>query len=159
LWCMLHYDREPLGKYDYPQDPGNDEPVLLENGDHVVDDFLVTGGKDGQPVVLKVATVRDSSGRETSLLVDGQGFSLYKLVSGDCNDECLNVWRPLLATGGLEPQDGVNRLDVSVRGGQATYQGAPLYYYIGDSEHIGDVRPGDTNGHLQEGGLWVLVQP
>lgn len=168
LWGMLHYDREPIGDYNY--NPGDDEPVLVEDGDnvvtdhdHVVDDFLVTGGEAGQPVVLKVATVKLSSGRETSVLVDGQGFSLYIPTSGDCFDaECLKVWRPLLSTGGLEPGDGVNGL-VSVRplgdgNRQVTYGGLPLYYYVGDAFN-GDVKPGDTNGHLQEGGRWVLVQP
>jgi predicted lipoprotein with Yx(FWY)xxD motif len=47
---------------------------------------------------------------------------------------------------------------VSVRGlgdgtRQTTYNGLPLYYYIGD------FKPGDINGHLQEEGRWLLASP
>jgi predicted lipoprotein with Yx(FWY)xxD motif len=149
---MLHYDKEPIGDYNYPNDPGNDVPVKV-NGQDVVDDFLITGGKEGQKVVINVAT---SGGAPH--LVDGQGFSLYTPGFGDCNDDqCLKEWRPMVFTGGAAPGPGVTGL-VSVRGlgdgtRQTTYNGLPLYYYIGD------FKPGDTNGHLQEEGRWLLASP
>jgi predicted lipoprotein with Yx(FWY)xxD motif len=152
LWGMLHYDRDPIGDYNYPNEPGNDVPAKV-NGQDVVDDFLVTGGLNGQKVVINVG---NASG--TPVLVDGQGFSLYFPSFDDCtDDQCLKEWRPLVATGGTVPGTGVTGL-VSVRGlgdgtRQITYNGLPLYYYIGD------FKPGDTNGYLQEDGRWVLATP
>jgi predicted lipoprotein with Yx(FWY)xxD motif len=153
LWGMLHYDREPIGEYDYPTAPSNDEPALV-NGEHVVDDFLVTGGEAGQKVILNVA-----SSNGVSYLVDAQGFSLYTPIFGDCTDaECLKIWRPMISTGGAVPGTGVNGQNISVQGRgdgsrQVTYAGLALYYFVGDGKQ------GDTNGHLQDEGRWVLVQP
>jgi predicted lipoprotein with Yx(FWY)xxD motif len=64
----------------------------------------------------------------------------------------------MLATGEPEFGAGVNGEKFSVVGlgdgnRQVRYGGLPLYYYLKD------YKPGDTNGHLAEGGAWVLAAP
>ncbi len=95
-------------------------------------------------------------------LVDGQGRSLYLLISDQpdkstCTGNCAVNWPPLLASGQVEAGEGIDatklgtltREDGSI---QVTYNGHPLYYFAGDAQ------PGDTNGH-QKGGRWFLVTP
>ncbi len=86
------------------------------------------------------------------------GFSLYVFDddlaapgTSTCNGGCATSWPPLLVSDGAAT--GVSNLGTIVRSDstvQATYDGRPLYFYVGDSA------PGDTNGD-GAGGVWHTV--
>jgi predicted lipoprotein with Yx(FWY)xxD motif len=75
-----------------------------------------------------------------------------------CTGNCANTWPPLVVDASQTPNGGPGvdgELDVIERGDgsmQATYDGAPLYYYAGDGA------PDDTNGD-GVGGVWHLARP
>ena len=64
-----------------------------------------------------------------------------------CNGECATNWPPLLveAGGSVTPGPGISgAIGTTTRDDgttQVTYEGAPLYYFVGDTA------AGDTNGH------------
>jgi predicted lipoprotein with Yx(FWY)xxD motif len=104
--------------------------------------------------------------RSTSLgkiLVSGQGQALYlfapdKTSKSTCYGSCASYWPPLLVTGKPSAGAGVKAslLGVTVRKDgkhQVTYNGHPLYTYVGDSG------PGKTTGEglNLSGGLWWVV--
>lgn len=98
-----------------------------------------------------------------SFLSDGQGMSLYtykkdKPGESACLNGCAKNWPPLTISEGMQPAAGpgisgklgqIERKDGSY---QVTYNGMPLYRYIGDS------KPGDMNGQGL-GGMWYVVSP
>lgn len=98
---------------------------------------------------------------ENNILVGGAdsskpGFSLYVFdndqgSSGSvCNDGCADNWPPLLLAD--SEASGVANLSTIMRedgSSQVTYNGRPLYFYIGDAEQ------GQTNGN---GELWHTVE-
>ena len=106
-----------------------------------------------------------SSDEYSNYLSDTNQLSLYLFTndeqgssSSSCSGGCFNVWPPLTIDSEDElPQitDGVDasllnsfeRDDGSI---QVTYNGWPLYYYVGDSS------VGDTNGQ-NVGSVWFLV--
>jgi predicted lipoprotein with Yx(FWY)xxD motif len=72
-----------------------------------------------------------------------------------CAGTCANVWPPVPATTAATP-DGTVGNSTRIDGvAQLTYDGHPLYYYIGDHN------PGDTHGQGldQFGAHWYLVAP
>jgi predicted lipoprotein with Yx(FWY)xxD motif len=108
---------------------------------------------------------------EGTYLVDGNGMSVY-LFRADtqgregtpprsaCEDACLAAWPPLVVGEAPLGDDGVDAslLGTFTRGDgllQATYNGWPLYYYVGDAA------PGDITGHDFEdfGEEWYLIGP
>ena len=116
------------------------------------------------------ATVNVSESTEYgTILVDGEGFSLYIFMADTqdggtsaCGDDdgCAAEWPPVISQGSPIAGDGVDstllgtiiREDGSL---QVTYNGWPLYRFDEDTA------AGDTNGQgLEEfGGLWYLVNP
>lgn len=100
-----------------------------------------------------------------SVLTDAKGRTLYLFTrdSGNtpsCTGACTSVWPPLTSSTAAQVGTGASASllgTVSNAGGrqQVTYNGHPLYYYVGD------VNPGDTNGEQldQFGGLWYAVSP
>ena len=116
------------------------------------------------------ATVNVSESTEYgTILVDGDGFSLYIFMADTqdggtsaCGDDdgCAAEWPPVISQGSPIAGDGVDstllgtiiREDGSL---QVTYNGWPLYRFDEDTA------AGDTNGQgLEEfGGLWYLVNP
>ncbi|TJZ49532.1 hypothetical protein FCH28_24860 [Streptomyces piniterrae] len=110
-------------------------------------------------------TVNARSGKLGEILVDGQGRTLY-LFEADrserstCSGDCAEAWPPALATGTPKAGGGVkgNLLGTSTRSDgtkQITYNGHPLYYFVGDKQ------PGETNGQgiEQFGEEWYVVDP
>ncbi len=106
--------------------------------------------------------------RTTSLgkvLVDAKGRTLYlfeadKPNKSNCSGACLSIWPPLTSTakpsatgGALAAKIGT----ISASGGKrlVTYNGHPLYYYVGDQ------KPGDTKGQglNQFGAGWYVLAP
>ncbi|MCU1668907.1 MAG: hypothetical protein JWP40_1834 [Blastococcus sp.] len=99
-------------------------------------------------------------------LVDGAGRTLYLFeadspTSSACTGSCAQVWPPLLTHGGAPAASGpaqsaflgtVQRADGTR---QVTYNGHPLYFYVGDRH------PGDAHGQGldQFGAGWYVVTP
>lgn len=150
--AMLHVDAGRIGILEFP---GTDQPYMYK-GQMVMTPFNITSGLLGQVVNVNV------SNTQTPHLVDGMGMSLY-ISTGDapgksnCTGDCSNSWLPLLATGKLEPGDGVDVSKISVillPNGlkQVTYGGFPLYYYAGDGQ-VNDIKGQGVDGQ------WFLSTP
>jgi predicted lipoprotein with Yx(FWY)xxD motif len=100
------------------------------------------------------AFLTDVSGRTVYLWAkDGMNMSV-------CSGACAAAWLPVPATGTLAASGGVQASDLGTitrSGGtrQATYDGHPLYYFVGDSG------PGQTAGQGSDnfGAKWWLVGP
>ena len=95
-----------------------------------------------------------------NVITNSKGFTLYAFApdtstKSNCNVSCTKFWPPLkgpvTAGSGVTGKIGtIKRSDGST---QATYNGHPLYTYIGDS------KPGqDTGNNLNlSGGFWKVV--
>jgi predicted lipoprotein with Yx(FWY)xxD motif len=94
-----------------------------------------------------------------AVLVSARGFTLYWFApdtptTSNCNGSCAAYWPPVkgpVTAAGVPGQfSTIKRADGSV---QATYNGHPLYTYIGDA------RPGEDsgNGVNLNGGVWHEV--
>ncbi|HUC13496.1 MAG TPA: hypothetical protein VMS00_03500 [Acidimicrobiales bacterium] len=102
--------------------------------------------------------VRQIAGK--AVLTDAQGFTLYwfapdSVSKSRCNGTCAVYWPPLTGTAKAGPGvtgklGTIKRSDGSL---QATYDGHPLYTYIGDSA------PGQASGNRVNlnGGFWYEV--
>jgi predicted lipoprotein with Yx(FWY)xxD motif len=104
-----------------------------------------------------------------TVLVDGQGFTLYLFVPdkqsnvSTCYGRCAQAWPPLaLPTGVATPSAGpgahASLLGVTHRTDgttQVTYNKWPLYLWVSDSQ------PGQATGQGLNnlGGLWYVVAP
>ena len=96
----------------------------------------------------------------TAVLTNGKGFTLYSFApdtptTSKCYGSCAAYWPPVIgssaAGSGLPGKTGtIKRTDGSL---QLTYNGHPLYTYIGDSA------PGQASGNNVNlnGGLWLEV--
>jgi predicted lipoprotein with Yx(FWY)xxD motif len=130
--------------------------------------LAVGGGSAKTPPLHTAAAGSAVSIRTTSLgktLVDANGRTLY-LFAGDrpnlsrLSGAGLSVWPRFVATGPVKASSGALAPKIStitspsgVR--QVTYNGHPLYYYVGDST------PGSTRGQglNQFGALWYVLGP
>jgi len=104
---------------------------------------------------LKTATISGAT-----VLTNGKGFTLYSfapdtMTTSKCNGSCASLWPPVdgpaTAGPGITGKLGtITRPDGSP---QATYNGHPLYAYIGDTT------PGQAkgNGLNVSGGVWHEV--
>jgi predicted lipoprotein with Yx(FWY)xxD motif len=129
---------------------------------------LATGGGSAKTRPQTAAAGSAVSIRSTSLgktLVDAQGRTLYLFEGDKTNVSTLSsaglaVWPRFVATGAVKAVGGAQGAKIGtitspsgVR--QVTYNGHPLYYYVGDS------KPGSTRGqNLNEfGALWYVLGP
>ena len=130
--------------------------------------FAVGGGSAKTRPAHSVPAASAVSLRSTSLgktLVDANGRTLYLFENDSRNvsrlsSAGLSVWPRLLAAGPVTAGKGVQMSKLgtttSPRGvRQVTYNGHPLYYYVGDS------KPGNTRGQAlnQFGALWYVLGP
>jgi predicted lipoprotein with Yx(FWY)xxD motif len=95
-----------------------------------------------------------------TVLTSAAGFTLYWFAPdtasvSDCNGSCAVYWPPVTGTPAARPGvtgrlGTIKRADSAT---QATYNGHPLYTYVGDT------RPGQVNGNNLNlnGGLWHEV--
>jgi predicted lipoprotein with Yx(FWY)xxD motif len=114
----------------------------------------------GTAASLKVATSALGS-----FLTDGTGRTVYLFTrdsgtTSSCASGCASVWPPVTTSTHIQVGGGASAslLGTSQRAGgqtQVTYNGHPLYYFVGDAQ------PGQTNGEgLNEfGGLWYAISP
>ena len=111
------------------------------------------------------ATVNVANTSLGSVLVNSAGRTLY-LFKADvgtksaCTGACTSAWPPLLATGKPTAGTGLTaaKLGTSTRSDgthQVTYNGHPLYLYIGDTKR-GDVT---GQGLTAFGAAWYALTP
>ena len=113
------------------------------------------GGSSAHPVAaaggLKTAKIGSAT-----VLTNAKGFTLYSFApdtptKSNCNGACAKFWPPVkgaVSASGVKGTFGtIKRSDGSV---QATFDGHPLYTYVGDTA------PGQTKGNGIKG-LWSEV--
>jgi predicted lipoprotein with Yx(FWY)xxD motif len=95
-------------------------------------------------------------------LVDANGRALYLFLADKPNESRLSaagraIWPPFTSTAAPAVRGGASAAQIAVipASRQVTYNGHPLYYYVGDSA------PGSTKGQgLNEfGALWYVLGP
>jgi predicted lipoprotein with Yx(FWY)xxD motif len=103
------------------------------------------------------------AGSAGAFLTDGSGRAVYLWAKDGmnmsaCSGACAAAWPPVPATGKLTATGGAKASDLgtitrSDGTKQATYDGHPLYYFVGDSA------AGQTNGQGSDnfGAKWWLV--
>jgi predicted lipoprotein with Yx(FWY)xxD motif len=109
-------------------------------------------------------TVRNT--RYGRVLFDGRGRALYAFTrdrrggSSQCNGACAKAWpvyfakgRPRVGAGASQSLVGTTQRRDGRR--QITYNGRPLYYYVGDKSP-GQILCQNVN---EFGGTWLVVQP
>jgi predicted lipoprotein with Yx(FWY)xxD motif len=100
-----------------------------------------------------------------NVLVDSQGRTLYRFLAdqgttSECSGACATNWPPLEASGkptagkGADPSM-IGTTARSDGGTQVTYNGHPVYTFMGDK------KPGDTNGEglVAFGAGWFALSP
>jgi predicted lipoprotein with Yx(FWY)xxD motif len=126
-------------------------------------------------VALSAAALAATSGHRAKLklgntnvgkiVVNGKGFTLYMFTKDRRNKDnckkvggCLSIWPPVKTKGKAIAGPGINAkligsITLSKGVKQVTYNGHPLYGYIGDSS------PGQTSyvGLFQSGGRWYAL--
>jgi predicted lipoprotein with Yx(FWY)xxD motif len=105
------------------------------------------------------------AGSAGTFLTSGSGRTVYLWAKDGmnmsaCSGACAAAWPPVPATGTLTAAGGAKASDLGTitrAGGikQVTYDGHPLYYFVGDSA------AGQTNGQGSDnfGAKWWLVAP
>ena len=103
------------------------------------------------------------AGSAGAFLTNGSGRAVYLWAKDGmnmsaCSGACAAAWPPVPATGKLTAAGGAKASDLGTitrSGGtkQVTYDGHPLYYFVGDSA------AGQTNGQASDnfGAKWWLV--
>jgi predicted lipoprotein with Yx(FWY)xxD motif len=109
--------------------------------------------------------ISTQAGSAGTFLTDGSGRTIYLWAKdganmSSCSGACAQAWSPVPATGTLTASGGAQASDLgtltrSDGTKQASYDGHPLYYYVGDSG------PGQTSGQGSDdfGARWWLVAP
>ncbi len=115
-----------------------------------------TGTSTGTATGLKTTTIDGAT-----VLTNAKGFTLYSFAPdtptvSKCYGSCAAYWPPVTGTVPASPGLPGTVATISRTGGarQLTYNGHPLYTYIGDSA------PGQANGNNLNlnGGLWHEVR-
>jgi len=113
------------------------------------------GGTPAAGGALKAATIGG-----VTVLANAKGFTLYwfapdTATTSKCNGTCAAYWPPVKGpvTGGPGVTGRLGTIKRSGGAAQATYNGHPLYTYIGDTA------PGQAHGNKLNlnGGLWYEV--
>jgi predicted lipoprotein with Yx(FWY)xxD motif len=112
------------------------------------------------------ATLTARSTRFGRILFDGRGRALYGFTRdrrggpSQCHGACARAWPVYFAPGKLRAGEGVKRSRIGTTRRpdgrrQVTYNGWPLYYYVGDRS------PGQVlcQNVDEFGGTWLVVRP
>ena len=130
-----------------------------------------TAESASKPVPAEPAKAKKRTGKRVTIhksdygkiLADRRGRALYLFTRDDersrCYGDCAKAWPPFLTKGAPRAGDRVKQklLGTVKRSDgkkQVTYNGQPLYYYVGDDE------PGEVlcQAVLEYGGYWYVVK-
>jgi predicted lipoprotein with Yx(FWY)xxD motif len=109
-------------------------------------------------------TIKTMSTTKGTVLVNAHGRTMYWFAKdtktkSNCNGSCVTYWPPVLGTAvaaaGASLPHGFGTIKRANGQTQATYDGHPLYTYIGDTR-AGQVT---GNGANLSGGRWWAVTP
>jgi predicted lipoprotein with Yx(FWY)xxD motif len=121
--------------------------------------LVVAGANSAAPAVTGTALKTTTIGG-TTILTNAKGFTLYSFApdtpaTSKCYGSCAVYWPPVTGTAAAGPGLPGKVTTITRTGGshQLTYNGHPLYTYIGDSA------PGQARGNNLNlnGGLWHEV--
>ncbi|HZU79294.1 MAG TPA: hypothetical protein VE991_05215 [Acidimicrobiales bacterium] len=125
--------------------------------------LLFGASADAQTGKGRTVVVTEHNATWGTILALSNGHTVYRFAKdpknrSTCSGPCANVWPPvLLATGQKRPAGrGVSHLGTIKRGNrrQVTYEGIPLYLYIGDGH------PHAVTGNITDTfGPWWVVNP
>lgn len=108
---------------------------------------VTTGASPAAPASASKPTVLVRSTKLGSVLTDASGKTLYTFdkdtagaTTSACSGACASAWPALIATGTPMAGPGVAGTLATISGGQVTWDGHPLYGWMGDKA------PGDTTG-------------
>ncbi len=116
-----------------------------------------SGGSNGSsPAAAASGTLKTAKIGSATVLTNAKGFTLYSFApdtstKSNCNGSCVTYWPPVkgaVSASGVKGTFGtIKRSDGSI---QATFDGHPLYTYVGDTA------PGQAkgNGLNLSGGVW-----
>ena len=115
-----------------------------------------SGSSTSSPAAAAAGTVKTATITGVTVLTNSKGFTLYSFApdtpaTSKCNGTCAQNWPPVqgpVTAAGVTGTFGtIKRSDGSV---QATFDGHPLYTFVGDTA------PGQAkgNGLNAAGGLW-----
>ena len=119
------------------------------------------------PAPLAPITLTAQTSRYGTILFDGKSFVLYAFTLDDrgpsaCYGDCAAAWPPYVVGSekALRASPGVNQtlLGVTKRNGgalQVTYNGWPLYYYVGDRAPLQIL----CQNVFVFGGRWLVIAP
>jgi predicted lipoprotein with Yx(FWY)xxD motif len=120
---------------------------------------LVVAGASSPPPAVAGTSLKTTTIGGTTVLTNAKGFTLYSFApdtpaASKCYGSCAAYWPPV--TGTVTGQGLPGKVATITRTGgshQLTYNGHPLYTYIGDTA------PGQANGNNLNlnGGLWHEV--
>ena len=111
------------------------------------------------------ATLSVKTASMGQFLTDGSGKALYlfeadKTSQSTCSGACAGAWPPFTTAASVTASSGVDQSKIGTTtrsdgSKQVTYNGHPLYYFIGD------VGAGTTNGQGKNafGAEWYVVSP
>jgi predicted lipoprotein with Yx(FWY)xxD motif len=122
----------------------------------------VAGASSPAPAATSTGTgLKTTTIGGATVLTNANGFTLYSFApdtpaSSKCYGSCAAYWPPVTGTAAASPglPGTVGTLTRTGGARQLTYNGHPLYTYIGDSA------PGQANGNNLNlnGGLWHEVR-
>lgn len=115
-----------------------------------------SGSSSSSPAAAAAGTVKTATIAGVTVLTNSKGFTLYSFApdtptTSKCNGTCAQNWPPVpgpvTASGVTGTFGTITRSDGSI---QATFDGHPLYTFVGDTT------PGQNkgNGLNADGGLW-----
>lgn len=120
--------------------------------------------KDEAKTAKSDKTVRSGKTSYGTIIQDGRGRSLYLFTKdtskSKCYGDCARAWPPLIVKGTPKAKGSV-KADllgtVKRRNGklQATYNGHPLYYYVGETKANQVL----CQAVAEFGGIWYIVEP
>jgi predicted lipoprotein with Yx(FWY)xxD motif len=109
--------------------------------------------------------ITTASASGSQILTDGAGRAVYLWVKDSggqsaCDGACAGAWPPVTSSGTVTASGGAQSSDLgsitrSDGTKQVTYNGHPLYYFVGDAA------PGQAKGQGSDsfGAKWWLVSP
>ena len=114
------------------------------------------GSSTSSPAAASTGTLKTAKIGSATVLTNAKDFTLYSFApdtptKSNCNGSCVTYWPPVkgaVSAAGVKGTFGtIKRSDGSI---QATFDGHPLYTYVGDTA------PGQAkgNGLNLSGGVW-----